>query len=217
MWWERFRLSVCFSTRLVWKRWNQPNTNSTQASELQVAVSQKTSNWQRAVRKCYHCAVWVIFCLLFQALEEAQKAIQQLFGKIKDIKDKAEKSEQMVSKNKPSRQEPSHLRPESQPRVNSQSPPTHPNRLGNRGTRNCDILWFLSTALFEPKVIHWPSVNVMQCRSEEGQREEGRRTIAKLYPSVFNMVKRYKEGMHDILVQYSLLTDIKMFLVLNKY
>ncbi|XP_075024608.1 vacuolar protein sorting-associated protein 53 homolog isoform X4 [Calonectris borealis] len=31
-----------------------------------------------------------------QALEEAQKAIQQLFGKIKDIKDKAEKSEQMV-------------------------------------------------------------------------------------------------------------------------
>ncbi|KAG2459520.1 VPS53 protein, partial [Polypterus senegalus] len=31
-----------------------------------------------------------------QALEEAQKAIRQLFGKIKDIKDKAEKSEQMV-------------------------------------------------------------------------------------------------------------------------
>ncbi|XP_048468306.1 vacuolar protein sorting-associated protein 53 homolog [Rhincodon typus] len=31
-----------------------------------------------------------------QALEEAQKAIQQLFAKIKDIKDKAEKSEQMV-------------------------------------------------------------------------------------------------------------------------
>nr|XP_036878725.1 vacuolar protein sorting-associated protein 53 homolog isoform X1 [Manis javanica] len=31
-----------------------------------------------------------------QALEEAQKAIQQLFSKIKDIKDKAEKSEQMV-------------------------------------------------------------------------------------------------------------------------
>ncbi|XP_061073023.1 vacuolar protein sorting-associated protein 53 homolog isoform X1 [Conger conger] len=31
-----------------------------------------------------------------QALEEAQKSIQQLFGKIKDIKDKAEKSEQMV-------------------------------------------------------------------------------------------------------------------------
>ncbi|OCT95053.1 vacuolar protein sorting-associated protein 53 homolog isoform X1 [Xenopus laevis] len=31
-----------------------------------------------------------------QALEEAQKAIQQLFGKIKDIKDKAEKSEHMV-------------------------------------------------------------------------------------------------------------------------
>ncbi|KAM9800954.1 vacuolar protein sorting-associated protein 53 homolog [Neosynchiropus ocellatus] len=30
------------------------------------------------------------------ALEEAQVAIQQLFGKIKDIKDKAEKSEQMV-------------------------------------------------------------------------------------------------------------------------
>ncbi|KAK2509718.1 hypothetical protein MC885_019979 [Smutsia gigantea] len=33
---------------------------------------------------------WVV------ALEEAQKAIQQLFSKIKDIKDKAEKSEQMV-------------------------------------------------------------------------------------------------------------------------
>ncbi|XP_045693294.1 vacuolar protein sorting-associated protein 53 homolog isoform X2 [Phyllostomus hastatus] len=33
---------------------------------------------------------------LGSALEEAQKAIQQLFGKIKDIKDKAEKSEQMV-------------------------------------------------------------------------------------------------------------------------
>ncbi|ETE57331.1 Vacuolar protein sorting-associated protein 53-like protein, partial [Ophiophagus hannah] len=32
---------------------------------------------------------------LTAALEEAQKAIQQLFGKIKDIKDKAEKSEQM--------------------------------------------------------------------------------------------------------------------------
>lgn len=42
---------------------------------------------------------------LFQALEEAQIAIQQLFGKIKDIKDKAEKSEQMVSKNKPYTQE----------------------------------------------------------------------------------------------------------------
>lgn len=39
-----------------------------------------------------------VFSLSFsQALEEAQKAIQQLFGKIKDIKDKAEKSEQMVS------------------------------------------------------------------------------------------------------------------------
>ncbi|KAG8122601.1 hypothetical protein E2320_018096, partial [Naja naja] len=35
--------------------------------------------------------------IFHQALEEAQKAIQQLFGKIKDIKDKAEKSEQMVS------------------------------------------------------------------------------------------------------------------------
>lgn len=32
-----------------------------------------------------------------QALEEAQKAIQELFSKIKDIKDKAEKSEEMVS------------------------------------------------------------------------------------------------------------------------
>ncbi|XP_036370846.1 vacuolar protein sorting-associated protein 53 homolog isoform X2 [Octopus sinensis] len=31
-----------------------------------------------------------------QALEEAQKAIQELFSKIKDIKDKAEKSEEMV-------------------------------------------------------------------------------------------------------------------------
>ena len=33
-----------------------------------------------------------------QALEEAQKAIQELFAKIKDIKDKAEKSEEMVGK-----------------------------------------------------------------------------------------------------------------------
>lgn len=48
---------------------------------------------------------WFLACLLLpwhsavcfvQALEEAQIAIQQLFGKIKDIKDKAEKSEQMV-------------------------------------------------------------------------------------------------------------------------
>lgn len=31
-----------------------------------------------------------------QALEEAQRAIQDLFSKIKDIKDKADKSEQMV-------------------------------------------------------------------------------------------------------------------------
>ena len=31
-----------------------------------------------------------------QSLEEAQKAIQELFSKIKDIKDKAEKSEEMV-------------------------------------------------------------------------------------------------------------------------
>jgi len=35
------------------------------------------------------------FC--FQALEEAQQAIQQLFAKIIDIKAKADKSEQMVS------------------------------------------------------------------------------------------------------------------------
>lgn len=35
---------------------------------------------------------------LSQALAEAQVAIGQLFGKIIDIKDKAEKSEQMVSK-----------------------------------------------------------------------------------------------------------------------
>jgi len=32
-----------------------------------------------------------------EALEEAQRAIQDLFSKIKDIKDKAEKSEEMVS------------------------------------------------------------------------------------------------------------------------
>jgi hypothetical protein len=31
-----------------------------------------------------------------QSLEEAQRAIQDLFTKIKDIKDKAEKSEEMV-------------------------------------------------------------------------------------------------------------------------
>lgn len=43
----------------------------------------------------YHAIHWIF--LHFQALEEAQVAIQQLFGKIKDIKDKAEKSEQMVS------------------------------------------------------------------------------------------------------------------------
>lgn len=43
-----------------------------------------------------HYAIHWVFCRL-QALEEAQVAIQQLFGKIKDIKDKAEKSEQMVS------------------------------------------------------------------------------------------------------------------------
>lgn len=41
--------------------------------------------------------LFTLTLFLFQALEEAQKAIQQLFGKIKDIKDKAEKSEQMVS------------------------------------------------------------------------------------------------------------------------
>lgn len=41
------------------------------------------------------CVLNCSFCFL-QALEEAQIAIQQLFGKIKDIKDKAEKSEQMV-------------------------------------------------------------------------------------------------------------------------
>lgn len=44
----------------------------------------------------HHVIQWVF--LHFQALEEAQIAIQQLFGKIKDIKDKAEKSEQMVSR-----------------------------------------------------------------------------------------------------------------------
>ncbi|XP_047292302.1 vacuolar protein sorting-associated protein 53 homolog isoform X3 [Homo sapiens] len=38
----------------------------------------------------------LMFVSSWKALEEAQKAIQQLFGKIKDIKDKAEKSEQMV-------------------------------------------------------------------------------------------------------------------------
>lgn len=32
-----------------------------------------------------------------QSLEEAQKAIQELFSKIIDIKDKAEKSEEMVN------------------------------------------------------------------------------------------------------------------------
>ena len=31
-----------------------------------------------------------------EALQEAQKAIQELFTKIRDIKDKAEKSEEMV-------------------------------------------------------------------------------------------------------------------------
>lgn len=43
-------------------------------------------------------SLYVSYCSFYfgQALEEAQIAIQQLFGKIKDIKDKAEKSEQMV-------------------------------------------------------------------------------------------------------------------------
>uniref|UniRef100_A0AAQ5ZBX4 Vacuolar protein sorting-associated protein 53 homolog n=1 Tax=Amphiprion ocellaris TaxID=80972 RepID=A0AAQ5ZBX4_AMPOC len=48
---------------------------------------------------CHICIFNVVLFVLFgfvQALEEAQIAIQQLFGKIKDIKDKAEKSEQMV-------------------------------------------------------------------------------------------------------------------------
>jgi len=35
--------------------------------------------------------------MFLQALEEAQGAIQQLFDKIKDIKEKADKSEHMVS------------------------------------------------------------------------------------------------------------------------
>lgn len=39
-----------------------------------------------------------LLLIFAQALGEAQIAIQQLFGKIKDIKDKAEKSEQMVRK-----------------------------------------------------------------------------------------------------------------------
>lgn len=37
------------------------------------------------------------FCLCCQALDEAKQAIQQLFAKIIDIKEKADKSEQMVS------------------------------------------------------------------------------------------------------------------------
>lgn len=43
-------------------------------------------------------SLYLSYCHIYfwQALEEAQIAIQQLFGKIKDIKDKAEKSEQMV-------------------------------------------------------------------------------------------------------------------------
>lgn len=37
------------------------------------------------------------FLLCYQALDEAKEAIQQLFAKIIDIKEKADKSEQMVS------------------------------------------------------------------------------------------------------------------------
>ena len=37
------------------------------------------------------------FSLCYQALDEAKDAIQQLFAKIIDIKEKADKSEQMVS------------------------------------------------------------------------------------------------------------------------
>lgn len=81
---------------------------------------------------------------LFQALEEAQKAIQQLFGKIKDIKDKAEKSEQMVSKNKLCRREPGHLGPESWPSV-FHLPQTHFSVLAEYAGGNCDILRFLYT------------------------------------------------------------------------
>lgn len=78
---------------------------------------------------------------LFQALEEAQIAIQQLFGKIKDIKDKAEKSEQMVSKNKPYRQEFGLVE------IYDMSPSTLSLLLANKAG-NCDILWLSYAAAF---------------------------------------------------------------------
>lgn len=57
----------------------------------QVPLKQPLVCWFGPKRRAI---LWVF--LRLQALEEAQVAIQQLFGKIKDIKDKAEKSEQMV-------------------------------------------------------------------------------------------------------------------------
>lgn len=60
--------------------------------------------WQFSLCVC-DCSVWnciilqlnLGFCFCCQALDEAKQAIQQLFAKIIDIKEKADKSEQMVS------------------------------------------------------------------------------------------------------------------------
>nr|XP_019943665.1 PREDICTED: vacuolar protein sorting-associated protein 53 homolog [Paralichthys olivaceus] len=56
----------------------------------QVIVHCHTHNYS------YTLTLIIVYNMRLTALEEAQIAIQQLFGKIKDIKDKAEKSEQMV-------------------------------------------------------------------------------------------------------------------------
>ncbi|XP_073430633.1 vacuolar protein sorting-associated protein 53 homolog isoform X2 [Dendrobates tinctorius] len=67
------------------------------APEVQHAIEQVFSSQDPLDRSDFNAVEYIN--TLFpteQALEEAHKAIQQLFGKIKDIKDKAEKSEQMV-------------------------------------------------------------------------------------------------------------------------
>uniref|UniRef100_A0A670KPT6 Vacuolar protein sorting-associated protein 53 homolog n=1 Tax=Podarcis muralis TaxID=64176 RepID=A0A670KPT6_PODMU len=67
------------------------------APEVQLAIEQVFPSQDPLDRADFNAVEYIN--TLFpteQALEEAQKAIQQLFGKIKDIKDKAEKSEQMV-------------------------------------------------------------------------------------------------------------------------
>lgn len=55
--------------------------------------------WQFSLKllESIFCNLNLGFCFCCQALDEAKQAIQQLFAKIIDIKEKADKSEQMVS------------------------------------------------------------------------------------------------------------------------